>query len=126
MGFIHKQLSIDSSMSDCSPPVLVPKSANLISTPQRLWRKLARPYGAIDVALQPDYPKHCIPNLQFNGSNGLDPPTTDGLLLTDPSVLPSKARCITRDCTSRDSKVSGPQLQAANGVSASQILQLPI
>ncbi|VDO75335.1 unnamed protein product, partial [Schistosoma curassoni] len=113
------------NMCQTSQAILVPKPSNSLVSTHRLWRKLARPYG---VTLQPsEFPRSHSVDVSFSNSNGNGLSSTDNkMLLTDPSVLPPpKVRCLTRDCGSRDSKVPGPQLHVTNGVSPTQIFQLP-
>ncbi|CAH8514582.1 unnamed protein product [Schistosoma rodhaini] len=113
------------NMCQASQAMLVQKPSNSLVSTHRLWRKLARPYG---VTLQPsEFPRSPSVDVSFSNSNGNGLSSTDNrMLLTDPSVLPPpKVRCLTRDCGSRDSKVPGPQLHVTNGVSPTQIFQLP-
>lgn len=112
-------------MCQASQAMLVPKPNNSLVSTHRLWRKLTRPF---EVALQPsEFPRPPRADVTFSNSNGNGLPSTDNrMLLTDPSVLPPpKVRCLTRDCGSRDSKVPGSQLRVTNGVSPTQIFQLP-
>ncbi|KAH8861358.1 Enhancer of polycomb like [Schistosoma japonicum] len=113
------------NMCQASQAMLVPKPNNSLVSTHRLWRKLTRPF---EVALQPsEFPRPPRADVTFSNSNGNGLPSTDNrMLLTDPSVLPPpKVRCLTRDCGSRDSKVPGSQLRVTNGVSPTQIFQLP-
>ncbi|CAL8106431.1 unnamed protein product [Calicophoron daubneyi] len=128
-----------SSKDTLSPVILTPEDkARLaapldksVQLPSRVWAKLNRPYPTTQPLKQPQFP------IRPRGSetsigipNGLGSrlvrSAEDRILLTDPSVLPSsKLCCLTRDCVSREPKVSGPQLQATNGVNHSQFCQLP-
>ncbi|CAH8610327.1 unnamed protein product [Dicrocoelium dendriticum] len=99
--------------------------SNAVSTPRRVWRKLARPFDAIN-ALQPsDFPRSRGGETPISNSNGLASrifqSTDDTLLLGSPVLTSSKVCNMARDHT-----CSGPQLPTTNGVCPPQFCQLPI